>query len=73
VGNRVTTKGQVTIPKQVRDDLGIRPGDEVDFVRTNGGYQVQKITTEDPFLKWYGYLKHLGKTTDELMREIRGE
>lgn len=28
----VTTKGQVTIPKDVRDRLGIKPSDRVDFV-----------------------------------------
>lgn len=30
---RVTTKGQVTIPKEIRDHLGIKPGSEVEFVR----------------------------------------
>ena len=29
---RVTTKGQVTIPKNIRDRLGIEPGSEVEFV-----------------------------------------
>jgi AbrB family looped-hinge helix DNA binding protein len=29
---RVTEKGQVTIPKEIRDRLGIGPGSEVDFV-----------------------------------------
>ncbi|MHA6642951.1 AbrB/MazE/SpoVT family DNA-binding domain-containing protein [Mesorhizobium sp. A623] len=29
---RVTTKGQVTIPKEIRDRLGIGPGSEVEFV-----------------------------------------
>ena len=28
---RVTEKGQVTIPKHIRDRLGIRPGSEVEF------------------------------------------
>ena len=28
----ITTKGQVTIPKRVRDALGLKPGDDVDFV-----------------------------------------
>ena len=28
---RVTTKGQVTIPKQIRAQLGIKPGTEVEF------------------------------------------
>lgn len=33
----LTTKGQMVIPKEVREHLGIRPGDQVDFVlRANG-------------------------------------
>ena len=28
---RVTSKGQVTIPQAIRDELGIQPGAEVDF------------------------------------------
>jgi AbrB family looped-hinge helix DNA binding protein len=31
MANRVTTKGQVTIPKRVRDRLGIEPGNAVEF------------------------------------------
>ena len=30
---RVTSKGQVTIPKHIRDHLGLKPGSEVAFVR----------------------------------------
>lgn len=29
---RITTKGQVTIPQEVRDQLQLHPGTEVDFV-----------------------------------------
>ena len=73
MSNKVTTKGQVTIPKAVREELGIRPGDEVDFVRTNGSYQIQKKLTESPFAKYRGYLKNLaGVDVDELIEEMRG-
>lgn len=34
----VTSKGQVTIPKEVRDDLGIETGTKLYFVRTAQGY-----------------------------------
>jgi antitoxin PrlF len=34
----VTTKGQVTIPKPVRDRLGIKPGNSVDFELTADGH-----------------------------------
>jgi AbrB family looped-hinge helix DNA binding protein len=33
---RITSKGQVTIPQQVRRDLGLEPGDEVDIVVDDG-------------------------------------
>lgn len=34
----VTSKGQVTIPKEVREDLGIETGTKLYFVRTAQGY-----------------------------------
>jgi len=73
VSAKITTKGQVTIPKRIRDRMGLRAGDRVDFVEEDGGYRLQKLTSENPFDKWRGYLKHLaGRTTDELMEEMRG-
>ena len=33
----VTSKGQITIPKRVRDALHVKPGDRVDFVIEDGG------------------------------------
>lgn len=39
----VTSKGQVTIPKKVRDFLGIRSGSSVDFELTAGGDVVLKL------------------------------
>ncbi len=29
---RLTSQGQITVPKAIRDAIGIRPGDEVEFV-----------------------------------------
>ncbi len=33
----VTSKGQITIPKQVRDRLGVHQGDRIEFVVDPGG------------------------------------
>ena len=33
---RITSKGQVTIPQQVRQELGLHPGDEIDIVVDGG-------------------------------------
>ena len=41
---RVTSKGQVTIPKEVRDKLGIAPGDEVGFREHGDAVLLEKST-----------------------------
>lgn len=33
----LTSKGQITLPKQVRTELGLVPGDRLDFVRLDDG------------------------------------
>lgn len=38
----VTTKGQVTIPAELREKLGIKPGDRVNFVETAGKVEIQR-------------------------------
>ena len=40
----VTSKGQVTIPKAVRDELGIEAGTRLYFVRTTHGYVLKPAT-----------------------------
>ncbi len=69
---RLTQKGQVTIQKDVRDALGLRPGSLVRFVRDGDRYYLSVSDRENPFERWRGYLKHLGRTTDEIMDEMRG-
>lgn len=74
---RITTKGQVTIPKEIRDELGIEPGDEITFERTSSGFEIRKEepTTqdgEDPFEKYRGTADS-DETMPERMRHLRGE
>ena len=72
---RLTDKGQVTIPKQVRESLGLRTGDEVEFVAdATGGYRMRKVLRTNPFAKYRGHLSGLaGRTPDELVGDMRGE
>jgi AbrB family looped-hinge helix DNA binding protein len=74
---RVTTKGQVTIPKEIREELGIEPGDEVVFEPIDGGYEIRKEaptteTGEDPFEKYRGSAES-DETMPQRMRRLRGE
>ena len=72
---KVTTKGQVTIPLEVREDLGIRPSEtEVDFIRDeNGNWFLKKIKSKGKsrFRMAHNYVKPT-MTTDELMALTRG-
>jgi AbrB family looped-hinge helix DNA binding protein len=74
---KVTSKGQVTIPKSVRDDLGLRTGDVIEFVPTDGFYALKKKVTTSPFDKYRGVAKRrmaeMGfRTTDEFIEAARG-
>ncbi|HSE83382.1 MAG TPA: AbrB/MazE/SpoVT family DNA-binding domain-containing protein [Thermodesulfobacteriota bacterium] len=68
----VTQKGQVTIPKDIREKLGIKPGSSVRFKVIEGKCVVEKEVKENKIDKWVGYLKGK-KRTDELIEELRGE
>jgi AbrB family looped-hinge helix DNA binding protein len=72
----VTAKGQVTIPKPVRDLLGIGPGSRVEFRRAVDGGVVLVRADEKPPLSRFARLRgHAGKglSTDEIMALTRGE
>ncbi len=72
----VTSKGQVTIPKPVRDHLGIVPGSQVAFRRAaDGSVVIEKADgTRQPsrFAELIGSAGP-GLSTDEIMAITRGE
>lgn len=67
----VSEKGQVTIPKQLRDRLGIEPGQELDFTEENGLLVARKVRTQNTIDSVYGILA-LPEGTDVLLDELRG-
>lgn len=70
----MSSKGQITLPKRVRDALGIEPGDALDFeVRDNEFIGRKKLLTESG-IDWdsvYGVVDLGDLTTDDIMRELR--
>lgn len=69
--SRVTERGQITIPKELRERLGIRPGQEVEFLEEKGRIVLARRIPSSPVDEVYGILR-LDRSTDELMTELRG-
>lgn len=69
--SRVAERGQVTIPKQLRDRLGLRPGTVLEFSEEGGRLIAVKSGSSDPVTEIYGCL---GKkiNTDAVMAQLRG-
>ena len=71
---RVTTKGQVTIPRNVRESLGIIPETEIDFIEDNGRFYIVKTGEpthiEGKFKKLRG-IATAKMSTDDIMNLTR--
>jgi antitoxin PrlF len=67
----VSEKGQVTIPKQLRERLGIQPGEVLEFEEDGGRLIAVKQRRRAPLDSVYGILRVAG-STDELITELRG-
>ena len=71
----VTAKGQITIPKAVRQALGVKPGSRVDFQRReNGDIVIVKDGPKPPghFDRFRG-VATTKLTTDQIMALTRRE
>ena len=71
---KVTQKGQVTIPQQIRSILRIETGDEITFTLDDGKVVLKKKSCSiENFKKYVGFLSHLkGKETDDIINKLRG-
>ena len=74
----VTQKGQVTIPKVVRDRLGLKAGSKVEFDTDGTGRAYLRQATDDHEVgsrleRFRGILPSDGMSTDAFMELIRGE
>ncbi len=63
----------MTIPKRIRERLGVHPGENVGFEEKEGVIVITKAVTHSPFDKWMGKLTKLeGQRSDDLVKELRG-
>lgn len=68
----VSEKGQITIPKRLRDRLGLRPGTVLDFEEAEGRLIGRRLAPADVLDELYGILPLPPGGTDAFIREIRG-
>lgn len=71
----LSSKGQIVLPREVRQRLGVGQGDQVEFVMDDQGIHVRPKREEDnPFLAWIGAAPLPdGQTTEDWLRETRHE
>jgi len=67
----VADRGQVTIPKALRERLGIAPKTVLEFREENGRLVAEKAVSTDPVSQVLGCLK-LDRATDDILAEMRG-
>ncbi|HEU4658228.1 MAG TPA: AbrB/MazE/SpoVT family DNA-binding domain-containing protein [Capillimicrobium sp.] len=73
---RVTSKGQVTIPQAIREQLGIQPGTEVSFEVDGDAIRIVKTADSPRGRAIVDRLRGTGHgrmSTDEIMALTRGE
>ncbi|MFW6270500.1 MAG: AbrB/MazE/SpoVT family DNA-binding domain-containing protein [Bacillota bacterium] len=69
---KVTSKGQVTIPKKLREEMGLQPGDYLEVKESaTDGYLIKKKVERKKIEKYVGILNK-EKSSDEIVRELRG-
>lgn len=67
----ISTKGQVTVPKKIRDRFGLKPGQLVEFKVSRGQVVLLKASNSIRMRKWVGAIK-LEQPVDEFVRKARG-
>jgi AbrB family looped-hinge helix DNA binding protein len=74
---RITSKGQVTIPQEIREKLGLWPHTEVEFIAEGNSVYLQKTeSNESRGSKLVSKLRgkgRIGMSTDQILELTRGE
>lgn len=73
---KVSSRGQVVLPEKVRDALGLRVGDLIQFIEIDAGtWAVRKMVPTGSFKRFVGAFKEirqLSLNADEFLDEVRG-
>jgi antitoxin PrlF len=74
---RITSKGQITVPREVRRMLGVRAGDRLLFESDGKGVRVRPVRSKSAFSKYRGIgnpeIPSGRKSISRWLREMRGK
>jgi len=74
---RITSKGQITVPREIRRVLGVKTGDRLLFEHKGGLVRVRPLRAENPFEKYRGIgnpgIPSGRKAVIRWVRKLRGE
>jgi AbrB family looped-hinge helix DNA binding protein len=73
---KITSKGQITVPHEIRRALGVRPGDHLLFEQKGSEVHVRALRVESPFEKFRGIgtpgIAGGRKGINRWLRDLRG-
>jgi len=73
---KITSKGQITVPIEVRRLLGVRPGDQLMFESDSNGVHIRPIRVDNVFAKYAGIgnpgIPSGRKGINRWLRQMRG-
>ena len=74
---RITSKGQITVPREVRRVLGVREGDRLMFESDGEGVRVRAVRNQSAFSKYRGIgnpgIRSGRKNISRWLRKMRGQ
>ncbi len=71
IGSKLTSKGQTTIPKEIRDFLGLRAGDRVVFLRREGEVILQAVKQTLLDLRGSIQIRRQPEDFDQIRRQVK--
>lgn len=68
---KISSKGQITIPKSLREKLNLTKGDQLIIKEGKQGYYFEKKVDQNKIKNYVGILNKK-KSSDQLVEELRG-
>jgi AbrB family looped-hinge helix DNA binding protein len=69
---RITSKGQITIPQEIRNQFSLLPGTDVEVIAKKNNVLIVKARPRNAFLKWMGRGRATKSAIDMTVKRLRG-